>query len=404
MPLDLKALRGALADRTPKRLGHGLRLFYRETVRNQLSLRAGALTYNLALSLVPVLAVGFSVLKGFGFQNSPAIRETLLKAFAENEAVVDGIIGYIDKTQVGALGVVGVISLLITALMMLSGVEDACNAVFRVKRGRSLGRKTADYLSVGLIVPILVVSAAGLTTTVENHQIFKSLQNLPLFTDLWRLGLKLLPYIAVWAAFSFLYAFMPNAPIPLGSAVLAGLAAAAVWQTAQVVYVRFQVGAAGYNAIYGSFAQVPLFLVWIYTAWLIILGGMALCRVLIVRRELGRVELAAPSLKAGAALAVLDLLDETFARSEPPLSVERLADRLEVMSEDLLLVLETLDAAGLARPLAAGGFDPSGPPTPDRERRVLVAFGLAASDDGKTSPPAALREQFSRRGGCFNVE
>ncbi|MBG0775360.1 MAG: YihY/virulence factor BrkB family protein [Desulfovibrionaceae bacterium] len=245
--------------------------------RDRVMLRASALTFTTVLSIVPFLAVAFSVLKGFGFQNKEFIRNLLHQALAGREQVADAIISYINNTNVRTLGGVGVGLLLFTVVNLLSNIEISFNTIWGVERGRSIGRKTADYFSVSLIVPVLIVTAISFTATLQSTAVVRSILSISVFSEVYLVLLKLVPYISVWLALTFIYSFVPNTRVRWWAALSGGVLAGTLWQLAQWFYVAFQIGAAKYNAIYGSFAQLPLFLIWVYMSWVIVLLGAEMC-------------------------------------------------------------------------------------------------------------------------------
>lgn len=246
--------------------------------KHQVSLRAAALTYTTVLSLVPFLAIAFAVLKGFGVQN--ALEPVLLKVAGEaSSEVVGRIIGYVNNTNVKSLGVIGLLTLLVAVVNLLTSIEEAFNAICGVSDTRSLQRRFSDYLSVVVVGPVLLIVAMSMTSSLQSQWLVQWLINHTWLGDAILLLFRLVPYLSVWIAMTFLYSYLPNAKVPLRSALLGGVVAGTIWQLTQWAYFHFQVGVANYNAIYGALAALPIFLVWIYTSWLIVLFGMELVRV-----------------------------------------------------------------------------------------------------------------------------
>lgn len=244
---------------------------------HQLSLRAAALTYTTVLSLVPFLAIAFAVLKGFGVQN--ALEPVLLKVVGESSReVVIRIIGYVNNTNVKSLGLIGLLTLLVTVINLLTSIEEAFNAICGVSETRSLQRRFSDYLSVVVVGPVLLMVAMSMTSSLQSQWLVQWLINHTVLGDAILLLFRLVPYVSVWIAMTFLYSYIPNAKVPLRSALLGGVVAGTIWQFTQWAYFHFQVGVANYNAIYGALAALPIFLVWIYTSWLIVLFGLELVR------------------------------------------------------------------------------------------------------------------------------
>ncbi|MGH7925322.1 MAG: YhjD/YihY/BrkB family envelope integrity protein, partial [Candidatus Binatus sp.] len=226
-------------------------------------LRASALTYTVALSIVPVLALAFSVVKGFGGADRlrPLVEQYLPLGSA---GASSQIMTYIENVNGAALGSAGGAFLLITVISTMGTIEQALNTIFNVPQSRSYFRKFSDYLSVLFTVPLLIVAALGVTAVFSVR-----ISQFPFLTEL-------APYMFVWGAFFFLFVFFPYTRIEYRAALIGSGVTAVLFQFAQWGYVRFQVGVANYRAIYGALATLPIFLVWIYIAWSLILFGAEL--------------------------------------------------------------------------------------------------------------------------------
>lgn len=345
-------------------------------------LRASALTYATLLSLVPLLAFMFSVLKGLGVQErlEPLLLEHLAVG---NEELVAQVLEYVDRTKVGALGAVGLVALLLTAVSVLSNIELSFNDIWQIRRGRSVIRKVSDYTAVLVVGPVLLLVSLSLTTTLQSDAV---LERLYILGEAVPVLLKALPFLAVWIAFTALYLIMPNRRVPLGSAVLAGAVAGAVWQVAEILYIRFQFGLTRYNAIYGAMAQLPLLLAWVYLSWCIVLLGAELAfvhqlpgrgRFLRVRNELW-----VPRLDV--ALGILLAVSRRFETGEPLYREQDLVTELDLHPEEASRVIQRLTEAGL---LAATQDDPPGllpARSPDRTpaAEVLDAVTQLSREDG----------------------
>ncbi len=340
-----------------------LRILYgavRGYLDNWCPLHASALTYTTLLSLVPLLALMFAVLKGFGVQNrlEPILLE---KLSAGSEEIVNQIILYIDKTDVKALGAVGLATLLLTAISLIGNIELALNRIWGVQRPRSFGRKFADYLSVLLTCPILFVAALGITSSIQNVSVVQSILDLPGMSYLVLFLAFLSPYVLMWIALTFIYNYLPNTKVRFASALYGGVIAGTLWQLAQWGYVHFQVGVARYNAIYGAFAQLPIFLVWLYTGWNIVLFGAVLSFAhQNVRARVKDVALAEAtySFREALGLKLLWLVGQNFDAGAGPASAEALADKLDVPVKLVVEILEQHVRAGF---LVAALTDPQEP-------------------------------------------
>ena len=240
---------------------------------NNSLLRASALSFTTLLSFVPLFALAFSLLKGLGAQNrlAPLI---LNQVAAGSQVVVNRILSYINNTNMGSLGAIGLATLLFTAISMLGSIEDAFNVAWGVSETRSFYRKFSDYLSVLLSAPLLLLAATSITTSLQSKWLTGWLFETTYLGDLFLFLLSLAPYLSVWIALLLLYIFIPNTRVRFGSALLGALLAGTLWQMAQWGYIHFQVGVGNYNAIYGTLAVLPILMVWIYASWLIVLFGM----------------------------------------------------------------------------------------------------------------------------------
>jgi membrane protein len=244
---------------------------------NQGHLRAAALTYSSMLALVPLLAIAFALLKGMGAQN--ALEPMLLQLAGDSsEETVSRIIGYVNNTNVKSLGAVGILMLVMTVISLLGYVEEAFNNILGVRESRPFSRRFSDFLSVVVVGPILLLVATSLTSTMQSQSFVQWLINYTYFGRPILMAFRLLPYLSIWVAMTFLYIYIPSVRIRLSSALLGGVVAGTIWQAAQWGYFHFQVGVANYNAIYGTLAALPIFLVWLFTSWIIVLLGFELVK------------------------------------------------------------------------------------------------------------------------------
>jgi membrane protein len=369
-------------------------------------LRAAALTYTTVLSLVPFLAIAFSVLKGLGAQN--ALEPILQQIAGDSEETISRIIAYVNNTNVKSMGAVGLVMLVLTVISLMGNIEEAFNAVWGVRETRSVQRRFSDYLSVVVVGPILLLAATSMTSSLQSQWMLQWLiQNTYLGDAILQL-FRFLPYLTVWIAMVFLYIFIPNTRIRFASAVTGGIIAGTAWELAQWGYFHFQVGVANYNAIYGTLAAVPIFLVWIYTSWLIVLFGL---EVVFAHQHRGHVLPGSgvvqltPAAHEQLALALLIQVNLHFQRGGAPPSAQLLADELNVA----LLPLETIfDELGrLGYLVEASGNDSCWLPARDSsEVRVSEFIGalrgvLPLQDQ---SPVMQLAEDVVRQGWDGNRE
>lgn len=310
-------------------------------------LRASALSFSSILSLVPFFALAFAVLKGFGVHNKlePFILEKVTAGSAE---IVDRIITYINNTNMTSMGAIGLVTLIITVVNLLGNIEEAFNVIWGVRETRSFYRKFSDYVSVIITGPLLLLAAFSITTTLTSQSAVKWLVRTSYLGDLLLFCIHLAPYLIISLALVFLYIFIPNTPVRFKSALVGGILAGSVWEFAQWGYIHFQVGVARYNAIYGTLALLPIFMVWIYASWLIVLLGVEVVyahqNIRTFRRELHNPALS-HRLKELLALAILQDIAESFHFERHPWTPEQLAEDLDipvrVVRELLALLIET---------------------------------------------------------------
>ncbi len=240
-------------------------------------LRASSLTFYTLLSVVPTAAMAFGIAKGFGFEK--LLETQLLEHFPSQQTVVGQIVDFaramLENTRGGMIAGIGVAVLFWSVIKVLSQIEAAFNRIWQVASARNAVRKLTDYLSIMLICPLLVIMSGSATVfiTTQVQQITARIALLGMFSPLIHFGLKLIPYVLIWILFSFVYLAMPNTRVRLGAGLAAGILAGTVYQLTQWGYITFQVGVARQNAIYGSFAALPLFLIWLQLSWLIVLAG-----------------------------------------------------------------------------------------------------------------------------------
>jgi membrane protein len=239
--------------------------------------RASALTFYSLLSIVPVIAMLFGIAKGFGLEKR--VEAEILGRFEGQEEVAGRIVTFanslLENARGGIVAGVGVLILFWSVISVLGNIEHSFNEIWGVTKPRSLGRKFSDYFSLILVCPVLMAVASSATVVVSS-QAKLLLERIPFLNSLGPvllLPLKLLPYCALWVAFTFVLVFMPNTKVKLKSGLIAGVVSGTLFQVVQWAYINLQIGAAKYGAIYGSFAALPLFLMWLQMSWLILLFG-----------------------------------------------------------------------------------------------------------------------------------
>ncbi len=312
-----------------ERGGRALRLITvtgRRFYADQCLTRASALAYTSLLSLVPLFAVMFAVLKGLGAQ--ARLEALLLSRLSLDPETTDLIIGYIDRTNFGTLGAFGAAALVFTVISVLGNIETSLNAIWRVAQPRGWWRKTMDYLGVVLLTPFLLLAATTLTSVSQVQGVVQWVLDTGYLGSAAVQALRLAPIAINAVGIAILFAALPNrrpawAPLIIG-ALFAGLA----WHVAQIAYVSLQIGVARNNAIYGALAQLPVTLVWLYVSWTLVLAGAELAAVL----ELGpRAALSEAGMRRDAvALDLLVRAADAFAAGAPGIELTRIARALRL--------------------------------------------------------------------------
>jgi membrane protein len=316
-----------------------------------LDARAAGLVYTTLLSLVPFLAVVFSVLKAFGahHQIEPVLGQLLEPLGPKGQEITQQVIGFIDNLKVGVLGGLGVAGLLYTTYSLIDKIEQALNAIWQVRQGRPWTRKFTDYLSVVIVGPVLVATALGLLASAQSSTVVQRVMAVqPLGT--WLVGLaRFGPFFLLTGFFTFLYKFMPNTRVRTGSALVGGMAAAVLWGVVGMLFAKFVAGSGRYGAIYSGFAILILLLIWLYAIWLIVLVGAQVAFFHQFPAATQSVRLSRQqtlALRERVALMVAAELTRRFLRGDGPVRAAELAGALRVSASLVEEQVELLVAHG----------------------------------------------------------
>jgi membrane protein len=324
----------------------------RDIIKGDLTLRGMSLVYTTLLSIVPLIALSFSVLKGLGFHRE---LEPVLYAFLEplGDKAYDltaQIMEFVDNVRGGVLGSIGLIFLLYNVISMVQKVEESFNFVWRVEQPRSIGRRFSEYLSVMIVGPTVVVGALGLIATVQSSTLMQKLaQYEPFGTMLVTLG-KLTPYLLVIGVFSFLYGFIPNTRVQARAALTGGIVAGLAWTASGMVLASvFSVGG-GTMVIYAGFAFVIIGLIWLHVSWLVLLLGAQLAFYVqnpqYLRPGRGEIQLNA-SLRERVALSIMYLIVHDYRTTQHRWTINNLAEHLQLPGAALGPIVTALERKGL---------------------------------------------------------
>ncbi|MDX1824260.1 MAG: YihY/virulence factor BrkB family protein, partial [Thiohalomonadales bacterium] len=321
------------------------------------NMRAMGLVYTTLLAIVPLIAVSFSVLKGFGVHNQ--IEPALLNLFAplgeKGVEITNRIIEFVDNIKVTLLGSVGLALLFYTVVSLMQKIERAFNFTWRVSEHRPFSQRFSDYLTVVLIGPVLIFTALGLTATVEKHQLVQAAMQVEVIGSLLHFVGRLIPYMLVIGAFTFIYIFVPNTKVKIRAALIGGVVAGILWESVGWGFAAFVVNSTKYTVIYSAFATLIVLLIWLYVSWLILLigGSVAFYMQYPEQRNLqSRILRLSNRMKEKLALMIMALIGQNYYQQHEAWTLDKLAKRLKVGNEACGMMVVALEDAGLLIPTA----------------------------------------------------
>ncbi len=324
----------------------------RDVMRGDLTLRAMSLVYTTLLSIVPLIALSFSVLKGLDFhrQIEPLLINFLEPLGEKGPELAKQIMLFVENVRGEVLGSIGLIVLLYTVISMIQKVEESFNFVWRVEQPRSLGRRFSEYLSVLVVGPALMVASLGLLATIDTNVGGMELSKYRMVDSTLSVLRTLGPYILVSGVFTFMYAFVPNTNVKLRAAAISGLSAGVAWATCGALFTSFVAGSPTRMLIYAGFAIVILALIWVYISWLVLLLGAQLAFYIqnpqYLRPGRGEIHLNS-SLRERAALSIVYLIVHDYCTTEHRWSTHTLAEHLGLPSAAIGPIVAALERKGL---------------------------------------------------------
>ncbi len=328
----------------------------REAFKGNLQLNAMSLSYITLLSLVPLLAVSFSVIKAFGSdQVIEPFLSTLLEPLGSSaEGLTTQILTFVDNIKVGVLGAVGIAMLFFTVLTLMQKIESVFNGIWHVQQLRQITTRLSMYLIVLMVGPVLVLAATGLTASLLSNHFVTGITQYFLFRDALASVAWLLPFMVWVAVFTFIYALVPNTPVRFSSALAGGVVAAILWNVIGLAFGSMIASSTQYTAIYSAFASLILFMVWLQLAWLIVLLGATVSYAWQNIEQLPireKTQENHPFVLMTAALEALSRIEAQFHNAKAALSTDDLKHRLlEVLTidpDDTQQALEQLAKGGL---------------------------------------------------------
>lgn len=380
-----------------RRLVHTVRLVFalgRDFSSGQLSLHAMSLVYTTLLSIVPLLAVSFSVLKGFGVHNQiqPMLMQLLTPLGTESAEIAQQLIRYVDNTNVGVLGSIGLAFLLYSVLSLVSKIELVLNETWRVTQPRPWGQRISQYLSLLLIGPVLFFSAIGATASARSTAIVQWLVQVQPFGLLLDAGAQLVPYLLIVIAFTFVYTFIPNTRVQLRAAILGALVAGVLWQSVGYLFSNTMAGSTRYTAIYSGLAILILFMIWVYIAWLILLIGANIAfytqfpEFLAIRARNLRLS---NRLREQVALSIATEIAARHAIGQAPVTAEQLSKQLGLPKTNIQNLLDMLCRAHFLLPTAddPARYVPARAPANIRLTDLLLSLRSSQQEGSNTPTP-----------------
>ncbi|MFT5539398.1 MAG: membrane protein [Alphaproteobacteria bacterium] len=359
-------------------------------LQGQLTLRAMSLVYTTLLSLVPLLAISFSILKGFGVHNriEPFLQSMLEPLGEKGVEITKRAIDFVNNIQVGVLGAVGFLLLFYTVISLLQKIERSLNYIWHVPKERSIPHKVRDYLSVVVLGPVLIIGGMGVLATLMSSDVLHYLATIGPFGLMLEQVARLSSIAIIVGTFAFIYAYLPNTKVRFWPAVIGGLVAGVMWIVIGWGFASFIVSSTKYTAIYSAFAILILFMIWLYLLWLIVLLGSAVSfyaqnpQYIGIKRELVRYAI---TLTEKVALIVIYHIVHDWYQGSARWTTDRLAHEAGLPMPVLVNVIEALEKAELISSTTGEEqfFIPGRPPELTSLKSVLDAV---RNDEGADHP------------------
>lgn len=372
--------------------------------KNNCMLHASALTYYTLLAIVPVAALAFAIAKGFGLyaRLETWFRGTLVGKEEVAEKIITFSNNLLENTKGGLIAGIGAIALLYITIRLMMQIEKSLNDIWGVKTGRAILRKISDYLAIVLLCPLIIIVTTGATvyTTVQLSQMANAIPGISgTMNAFLALFSRTLPVIITWLIFAFIYIFIPNTRVRIIPALTGGFIAGVLYYVVQVLYIAAQYNVAKYNAIYGSFAALPLFLIWLQISWTFILLG---AEIAFACQNVSSYEGTPGDGSVGSrrklvyAIKLVRTCARAFLNRQPPLTDTELSAQLEIPVRTTRLLLYELCDAGILVKVAPGergdAFQVALPPEDITLVRIMRALQDPAPDKGLDTADPVCRE------------
>lgn len=370
---------------------------------DKVQLRASALTLFSLLSLVPVIAIAFAIAKGFN------IDKSLERAIMENSSfqpeVMDWLLtngrNALENTSGGIIAGAGVLILFWSVISLLENIENSFNHIWQVRVGRSWARKFTDYLTFLLIAPIFLILSSSLTVFVstELSEFMSGAPILSFFKPIISFLFQFAPYLLFWVSMTIVFIVMPNTKVKLGPAIISGIIAGTILHLVQWLYFELQFGLTNLNKIYGGFAAIPLFIVWMQTSWIIVLLGAELT---FANQNISRFEQEFESLKISyfqkraLVLMIMHRIVRNFSIGEKPMSAETIALGLNIpvrLARDILQDLQSIDLVSM---ISNDGSDIFYQPSMDINKLTISYIFMKLDRKGSSQVSISKNEDYTK--------
>lgn len=323
-------------------------------MNDRVQLRASALTLYTLLSIIPFIAIAFGIAKGFALDQK--LQEIFAKEFQSQPEVLNWITtqatGALQATSGGYIAGIGIIILIWSAMSLLGQIESSFNHIWQIESSRPWYRKFTDYLAIMLFAPVFLILSSSITVFV-NQELTEFIARsaiLEFFKPIVGFLIKLAPYILTWTALTILFLILPNTKVKLKPAVISGIVTGSILQFLQWLYIDLQFGITKLSAIYGSFAAIPLFLIWVQSSWIILLLGAELS---FANQNVSRYEFesevkdVSQFQKRALVLMILSRIAKNFSAGEKPIGSESISQSLKIPARLVMEILQDLQSAGL---------------------------------------------------------
>jgi membrane protein len=323
-------------------------------MNNKVQLRAASLTLYTLLAVVPVAAIAFAIAKGFGLDQN--LEEIVTKQFQTQPEVLNWLLtearNALQETSGGYIAGVGIIILFWSVMLVLDQIESSFNHIWEIRASRPWYRKFTDYLTIMLIAPVFLILSSSITVFISKDMadFMSKAKILDVFKPVVSILITIAPYILTWTALTILFIVMPNTKVRFTPALVAGIIVGTILQLLQWLYIDLQFGISKLNTIYGSFAAIPLLIIWLQSSWTMVLLGAELS---FANQNLSRYEFESEALnvsnhqKRALLIMILNRIIRNFSMGERPLSAEKIAGSLKIPFRLVNDILQDLNSVGL---------------------------------------------------------